>query len=102
VVSDPIHYEDARRWGTVRWAQKAPEIAIASSSMRTSDHLRERLPAGMYYRLQADILRDHSAIDDCSSANIEYLKETGRTLIEEHEEELREIAKKLTVEDPFD
>lgn len=102
ISPSPSRFDDVRKWGLVKWASQVPGLIMDANGMRRDHDLREELPTGLYYRYQTDIVAGHKAFDDWSEDNMAYLKDQARALIEDNEDSLRELAKKLTVGDPCD
>src|SRR5205807_2154766 len=73
-LSMQIHHGDAKNWGTIRWARPMIDIAYDGSSDTVDQQMRQLLPIVKrpyrYYRFQASLGDDNTALDDTSERNI--------------------------------
>jgi len=88
-LNTPIRYEDARDWGTLRWARPLIDIAYDGSSDMVDTQMRLLMHAVkrpyLYYRFQASLCEGISALDDTSDRNIEDLKRRGESIFDDPE-----------------
>ena len=88
-LNAPIRYEDAKNWGTLRWARPLIDIACDGGSdmvdgqMRQLTHLMKR--PYLYYRFQPSLSEGLSAMDDTSPRNIEDLKRRAESIFDDPE-----------------
>lgn len=95
----PIPYHGPRGWGIDMWAPKILDMCLLATSQAVDEELSllfpQTAPSRQYFRFQTRITEDHAEIDDASKKNMDYLQECGTTLIEERDEDLRYLSKKL-------
>jgi hypothetical protein len=89
-----ITYDQARGWGALEWAQPIIDVVLDGSSDAV-DYQLDHLLGERHYRLQATLTTASDDLDDADPANIAALEETGRRLVELHDELLDELARDL-------
>lgn len=100
-LNAPISYEDARNWGTLRWARPLIDIAYDGSTDTVDTQMRLLMHAVRrpyhYYRIQASLREEASAMDDTSDRNIDDLKRRGESILEDPEklEKIENLCKLL-------
>jgi predicted acylesterase/phospholipase RssA len=77
-INAPIRYEDARGWGTLRWARPLIDIAYDGGSDTVDGQMRQLVHVVkrpyLYFRFQPSLSEGVSALDDTSERNIADLK----------------------------
>jgi predicted acylesterase/phospholipase RssA len=95
-VGQGYSFEAAWRWGLVGWVRPLLEIAFNDPGIqRVAKALVSQ--RGTYFRLQVE---SEIALDDASPASIRKLKETTDEFLKLQNEQLVEIAHKLSLERP--
>jgi uncharacterized protein len=92
-ISTPIRYEDARSWGTLRWARPLIDIAYDGGSDTVDVQMRQLMQVVktpyLYFRFQPSLGESVSAMDDCSDRNIEDLKRRAELVFVHPEKSLK-------------
>jgi len=100
-VLKPYNFRQFENAGKVKWIQPLIDILLSANVETTDYHLRkmyETLGARNrqnYHRLMPSLKNASPEMDDVSSKNIYELIQAGLAYIDQHREELNEIAKKL-------
>jgi patatin-like phospholipase/acyl hydrolase len=88
-INTPIRYEDARNWGTLRWARPLIDIAYDGGSDAVDGQMRQLMHVMkrpyLYYRFQPSLSEGISALDDISDRNIEDLKRRAESVFDDPE-----------------
>jgi patatin-like phospholipase/acyl hydrolase len=88
-INAPIRYEDAKNWGTLRWARPLIDIAYDGGSDTVDGQMRQLMHVVkrpfLYFRFQPSLNEGVSAIDDTSPRNIEHLKRRAESLFDDPE-----------------
>jgi patatin-like phospholipase/acyl hydrolase len=88
-VNSPIRYEDAKNWGTLRWARPLIDVAYDGSSDMVDGQMRQLMHVMkrpyLYYRFQPILSEGLSALDDTSDRNIEDLKRRAESIFDDPE-----------------
>ena len=100
-INAPIRYEDAKSWGTLRWARPLIDIAYDGGSdtvdgqMRQLTHVVQR--PYLYFRFQPSLSEGVTALDDTSDRNIADLKRRAELVFEDPEksEKIEKLCKLL-------
>lgn len=92
-LTQPLPYEDVRRWGLLNWARPVADIIFDGTSRTIDYQLRQLLPtfedgSSRYFRYQKHINGIDHRMDDVSSLSLSLIRQWGRELIEEHDAEL--------------
>jgi patatin-like phospholipase/acyl hydrolase len=99
-----LPYEQARKWGVVRWATSVLDVVFDGVSRTVDYQLRQLLP-GMaapckrYYRFQTTLDSRNHTLDNASPENITALKALAYNLVERESANLDELCRKLTEKD---
>lgn len=94
VVTRPIPYHRARRWGIARWAKPLLDIVFDGVS-GTVDYQLNRLLPGRYLRLQTALEPNGQSIDDTSAGNLRALRARAHKLIANRLADLERVARLL-------
>ncbi len=88
-INAPIRYEDARSWGTLRWARPLVDIAYDGGSDAVDGQMRQLMHVVkrpcLYFRFQPSLREGVSALDDTSDRNIEDLKRRAELVFDDPE-----------------
>jgi patatin-like phospholipase/acyl hydrolase len=88
-LNAPIRYEDAKGWGTLRWARPLIDIAYDGGSDTVDAQMRQLMHVvdrpGLYYRFQPGLREGISALDDTSDRNIEDLKRRAESVFSDRD-----------------
>jgi hypothetical protein len=88
-LNAPIRYEDAKGWGTLRWARPLIDIAYDGGSDTVDAQMRQLMyvvkTPYLYYRFQTSLREGISAMDDTSDRNIEDLKRRAESIFDDPE-----------------
>ena len=99
-VTDRLAYERAKDWGIAQWAQPILNVVFDGVSHTVDFQLEELLNNASndrrYYRFQTLLDKAEDALDDAGADNIQALKVVARELIEEQEEDLKDLCKQLS------
>lgn len=105
IFKTKIPYTGPKHWGKLGWATSAIDIILQATSEAIDAEMqagfnREYSESGFqhYYRFQTEVDEKHSALDDASKGNIDYLVEKGKELIEERNDDLEAICSFLEKE----
>jgi patatin-like phospholipase/acyl hydrolase len=86
-ISAPIRYEDAKSWGTLRWARPLVDIAYDGSSDTVDVQMRQLMHVVkrpyLYFRFQPSLSEGQTAMDDASARNIDDLKRRAELLFDD-------------------
>ena len=95
-LTRPIHYEDAKDWGMVKWVRPVIDVVLDGVSDAV-DYQMEKILGKNFYRFQTELDIANDDMDDASRANIEALKmEAGQVLSDkDNQKKLRELYKIL-------
>lgn len=95
----PYQYEDMRKKGAIGWLRPIIDILMASNAETVHYQLKKLFQNDQqlsnYYRLEPGIHHAHSAIDNVKGENLAALHQAGLHFIDQNEEELNEIVRKL-------
>ncbi|MFQ5729132.1 MAG: patatin-like phospholipase family protein [Waddliaceae bacterium] len=96
-----IPYTSDEGFGEIDWAPKVLGLLLQGPGQvaekqtdflfSATDTKKKRL------RLQPTLLAEHDKLDDASEENLEFLAETGRKLVEDNDEQLRDFCNQLVV-----
>ncbi len=112
-AQDPIEYAEAKDWGLAEWAK--PVIQIMQSAVQETVHYQmERLfdsvpryrgPGHLvprYVRIDAELQYANPAMDDATPENLDNLRGTAVSCIQQHDKLLKKIAAALVSMAPQD
>ena len=100
-INAPIRYEDAKNWGTLRWARPLIDIAYDGGSDTVDGQMRQLMHVVkrpyFYFRFQPSLSEGVSALDDTSDRNIEDLKRRAELVFDDPEksEKIENLCKLL-------
>lgn len=100
-LTRPIAYDDARKWGVLRWASPVLQVVFDGVSDAVDYQMRHLL-SGNFYRFQAALDIASDDMDDTSPENMEKLRREATRLIQTHEKSLDEAIDRLTAASPVD
>jgi hypothetical protein len=101
-INAPIRYEDAKSWGTLRWARPLIDIAYDGGSDTVDGQMRQLMHVVkkpfLYFRFQPSLGEGLSALDDTSDRNLADLKRRAELLFDDLEksEKIGNLCKLLT------
>ncbi|TCT16185.1 patatin-like phospholipase/acyl hydrolase [Natranaerovirga pectinivora] len=91
--------KDVKNWGLIGWVNPFNSVPLLSSFMysqeSSANHLVSKIPNTKLYRLNPIITNRQSDIDNASPVNIDSLKKTTLSYINENYKVITEIAKHL-------
>ncbi len=100
-VLKPYTFRQFENAGKVKWIQPLIDILLSANVETTDYHIRKMYEtlgsrnAKNYYRLMPSLKNASPDMDDVSSKNIYELIQAGLTYVDQHRNELNELAKKL-------
>jgi len=93
------NYDKAKNWGAVGWARPMIDILLSASAEVVDYQMRQLFKVAgcsdCYLRLEPELGKAKSEMDDASDGNIRHLKDAGDFFIKDHVEELDEIVRRL-------
>jgi patatin-like phospholipase/acyl hydrolase len=101
----PYHFSDTKGWG-LRWLLPLIDIFMQGVSESVHYQMEHLLPpytnnegkkVKRYYRLNIDIDREFSEMDDTSKETLDRLEQYGRELIDQYDNEIDEICRHLKI-----
>jgi predicted acylesterase/phospholipase RssA len=95
VLTRRIAYDDARRWGTARWAKPVIDITLDSGSETVDYQLNQLLPAGRYFRFQTSLQRGSEQMDETGADHIRSLRLLGEKMVRDNAPQLHTLACEL-------
>jgi uncharacterized protein len=101
-LNAPVRYEDAKEWGTLRWARPFIDIAYDGASDTVDAQMRQLMHVVkrpyLYYRFQPILKEGVNALDDTSERNMEDLKRRAESIFDDPEklEKLEKLCQVLT------
>ncbi len=101
-LNTPIRYENAKDWGTLRWARPFIDIAYDGASDTVDSQMRHLMHVVkrpyLYYRFQPILKEGMNAMDDTSERNMVDLKRLAESIFDDPEklEKIEKICKLLT------
>jgi predicted acylesterase/phospholipase RssA len=101
-INAPIRYEDAKSWGTLRWARPIIDIAYDGGSDTVDGQMRQLMHVVkrpyLYFRFQPSLSEGVNALDDTSDRNIADLKRRAELVFEDPEksEKIEKLCRLLT------
>lgn len=96
-----IDYSKAKKWGPVGWLTTGNLLGMMmNDQMELVDKNMQKLFPGKgkdktYFRWQTEVDPKHSALNDGSKQNIEYLKKRGEEMIKKYDEEINQVCQLL-------
>ena len=94
-LTRPLHFDAIKHWGELEWVQPVINMMMDGPSNATDYQLARILGEGNYYRLQTTLDRANDEMDDASEANIRDLQLQSEYLIDQSEDSLAEIGRRL-------
>jgi uncharacterized protein len=100
-VLKSYHFKDFESAGKIKWISPLIDILLSSNAETVDYNLRKMYEAQTmrnsqnYYRLMPDLKDASPEMDDTSKENIYHLIQAGLSFVEQNQEELIQIAKKL-------
>ena len=97
-------YKDAKNWGQLKWLTPLIDVLLDGQSEAVSYQLFQLMETEgankNYYRFQVPLDGDdgHDRMDNASPKNIDYLKDLGKELIKESQDDLDKLCEILTAE----
>jgi uncharacterized protein len=95
-LNTPIRYEDAKDWGTLRWARPFIDVAYDGASDTVDTQMRQLMHVVkrpyFYYRFQPILNEGMSALDDTSQRNMVELTRRAESIFDDPEK-LQKIEK---------
>lgn len=97
-------YKDAKNWGQLNWLTPLIDVLLDGQSEAVSYQLFQLMETEgehkNYYRFQVPLDGDdgHDRMDNASPKNIDYLKDLGKELIKESQDDLDKLCEILTAE----
>ena len=92
-------YRKAKDWGAMGWARPLIDILLSASAEVVDYQIRQLFKVAgcrdCYVRLEPELGKASSEMDDASDKNISQLKEAGEIFINDNVEELDEIVQRL-------
>jgi hypothetical protein len=92
-INASIRYEDAKSWGTLRWARPLIDIAYDGGSDTVDAQMRQLMHVVKrpyhYFRFQPSLSEGVSALDDTSDRNIEDLKRRAESIFDDPEKSIK-------------
>jgi len=101
-LNAPIRYENAKDWGTIRWARPLIDIAYDGASDTVDAQMRKLIHVVkrpyLYYRFQPYLKEGINAMDDTSERNMVDLKRRAESIFNDPEklEKIEKLCKLLT------
>ena len=99
ITDKPYPYEDLRHWGYIDWMSPFKSLPLLSmitdGQSDSAIHMLKRLPGVELYRLDFQLDKGHSSLDDATPENIKYLQQQARKLIEANRPVLHKLCRKL-------
>ena len=92
--TDPIWWEDARRWGRLEWAQPILDVVFDGAADTVDFQAEQLLPDEGYHRFQVELPRGIE-LDDARPATITELRALGAQLVVDRSEDLDEVVAAL-------
>ncbi|MEM6527190.1 MAG: patatin-like phospholipase family protein [Chloroflexota bacterium] len=95
-LTQPLPYDNVRRWGLLDWARPLANIMFDASSRAVDYQMQRLLPhiddgTGRYFRLQKRIEGIDHGMDDISPVSIALLREWASEIVIENDETLDAI-----------
>ncbi len=94
-LTRPLHYDAIKHWGELEWVQPVINMMMDGPSNATDYQLARILGEGNYHRLQTTLDRARDEMDDASEPNIRDLQLQAEYLIDQSEDGLAEICRRL-------
>jgi patatin-like phospholipase/acyl hydrolase len=94
-LNRPYHYEDAKDWGLLEWAQRIFDVVLDGVSDTTNYELAQLLGPERHARLQIELIGAKDDLDDASPENIANLERKARELIDANGAELDRVCAAL-------
>jgi len=100
-VVKPYHYEDFKNAGKIKWVSPIIDILLSSNAETVDYHLGKMYEtlgernSKNYHRLMPSLKNASPEMDDTSKENIYELIQAGLFFVEQNQNELVNIAKKL-------
>jgi uncharacterized protein len=100
-VTKRYRYKEVKDWGQIKWVVPLLSMTLDSQSESVAYQLEQTMmsrgESRNYYRFQVPLSseNDRDRIDNASPANLEYLKDLGKRLIEQRRKELDELCEAL-------
>ena len=94
-LTRPLHYDAIKHWGELEWVQPVINMMMDGPSNATDYQLARILGEGNYHRLQTTLDRARDEMDDASEPNIRDLQIQAEYLIDQSEDGLAEICRRL-------
>lgn len=101
VLTRPLAFEKARKWGLAKWAKPVLDIALEGVASTVDYQLRHVLPRTAegrrrYYRFQPSLSPEQERMDNASPENMRSLALLAEALVREHSEEIDDLCAQLT------
>jgi patatin-like phospholipase/acyl hydrolase len=87
----PIHYGDAKDWGSLEWAPRIVDV-VFDGVAETVDFEASRLLGDRYVRLQRPLETASDDLDDASAKNLAALRAEGEALVRDRAADLDRVA----------
>jgi uncharacterized protein len=97
-------YKDVKNWGQLKWVLPLINVVLDGQSEAVAYQLYKLMVTEgenrNYYRFQVSLSGEHGRdqMDNASTANVEYLENLGKKLIEQRKDRLDELCKLLKEE----
>jgi len=95
-LTRPIHWQDAKDWGLVKWARPIIDVVFDGVSDATDYELTQLLPASDYNRFQVELIGASDSLDNANEKNLEGLQDLARAMITKRSADLDRLASELT------
>lgn len=101
-VDTSLNPHEAKHYGEVGWGEHIIPLLFNTATSNTEQMMRDLLPGDFksgnnhsYARLQPMIAKEHSALDNASIENFDYLMQVAEDYIKAHDQEITDICDTL-------
>jgi patatin-like phospholipase/acyl hydrolase len=101
-IDTSLNPHEAKHYGELGWGEHIIPLLFNTATSNTEQMMRNLLPGDFksgnnhsYARLQPIIDKEHSALDDASIANFDYLMQVAEDYIKTHDQEITDICETL-------
>jgi hypothetical protein len=94
--TNPIRYDDARRWGLVEWVRPIIDIVFDGVADTVDYQLSQVLADDDYLRLQVMLDRASDALDDAGARNLALLEEQANDLVAARHDDIARMVDQLS------